>query len=504
MSDQRRAMKATKAHSEENRKRYNKLTREIKKTVKQCKEQWLEGKCQEAEDSVKKQDTKRLYQMVKEIYGNASTKTAAIKDKDGELLESRTDIKNRLKEYFEKLYNETDPVDKTILQEMPPCNGHEHMEDILREEVQAAIGSLKKRKSPGEDNITQEMIQAGEESSVQMMHTLCKKIYQEKSCPANWGKAIIVPIHKKKDTRDCNNYRGISLLSVPGKVYTSILRQRLKRYVEEIMAEEQAGFRAARGTMDQLFVIRQLAEKYFEKNKNLYNNFIDFRQAFDSVWQQGLWQVLRNYGIPEELVELLEDMYSKSPSAVRVDGELTEWFRVTVGVRQECGLSHYLFNLILEAMMSFALKSTEAGARVGGQIVSNLRFADDIDLVAEDDGQLHELTDEVHSSSQRFGLKINVEKTKTIGKQQKTVEIKIGGETLEQVTEFIYLGGVITEDGRCTKDIKRRIGLASAMFGKMWRVWRSNNITTATKVKLYGTFVIPVMMYGSECWCLRK
>src|SRR6218665_2739173 len=104
-------------------------------------------------------------------------------------------------------------------------------------------------------------------------------------------------------------------------------------------------------------------------------------------------------------------------------------------------------------MMSFALISTEAGARVGGQTVNNLRFADDIDLVAEDDGQLQELTDEVHSSSQRFGLKINVEKKKTIRKQQNT-EIKIEGETLEQVTEFVYLGGVIMEDGRCTKDIK--------------------------------------------------
>src|SRR6218665_426813 len=156
------------------------------------------------------------------------------------------------------------------------------------------------------------------------------------------------------------------------------------------------------------------------------------------------------------------------------------------------------------AVMSFALKSTEAGARAGGQTVNNLRFADDIDRVAEGDGQQQELTDEGHSSSQRFGLKINVEKTMTIGKQQKTVEIKIEGETLEQVTEFIYLGGVITEDGRCTKDIRRRIGLASAMFDTMNKVWRSKNITTATKVKLYGTLVIPVMMYGSECWCLRK
>src|SRR6218665_3066775 len=90
---------------------------------------------------------------------------------------------------------------------------------------------------------------------------------------------------------------------------------------------------------------------------------------------------------------------------------------------------------------------------------------------------LQELTDEVHSSSQRFGLKINVEKTKTmtIGMQRKTVEIKREGETLEQVTEFIYLGGVITENGRCTKGIKRRIGLASAMFGTMNKQYNNNN-----------------------------
>src|ERR1043165_7461975 len=209
---------------------------------------------------------------------------------------------------------------------MPTSNSQEHMEDILRGEVEAAIRSLKKKKAPGEDNIMAEMIQAGATCSVEMLHTLCDRTYQEKKCPADWGRAIIVPIYKKKDRMDCSNYRGISLLSIPGKVYTRILQQRLRRYVEEAMAEEQAGFRGGRSTIDQLFVIRQLAEKYYEKNKTLYNNFIDFRQAFDSVWQQGLWQVLRSYGIPEGLVQLLEDLYSKSMSAVRVDGELSRWF----------------------------------------------------------------------------------------------------------------------------------------------------------------------------------
>jgi len=170
------------------------------------------------------------------------------------------------------------------------------------------------------------------------------------------------------------------------------------------VAEKQAGFRIGRGTVDQLFVIRQLAEKYCEKNRTLYNNFIDFKQAFDRVWQKGLWQTLRNYGFPEELVVLLEDMYSKSVSAVSVDGELTEWFRVPVGVRQGYNLSPYLFNLLLEAMMSVALKTVDTWVSLNGQAVNNLRYSDDINPIAESPEELEELTNEVHNSSKRFGL----------------------------------------------------------------------------------------------------
>ena len=116
--------------------------------------------------------------------------------------------------------------------------------------------------------------------------------------------------------------------------------------------------------------------------------------------------MLRNYGVPEELVALLEDLYSKSASAVRVDGELTEWFKITVGVRQGCGLSPDLFNLLLEAVMSLALRYVEAGVTINGRLLNNLRFSDDIDLVAESPEQLQELTNRVDESSKRLGLNL--------------------------------------------------------------------------------------------------
>src|SRR6218665_614850 len=106
--------------------------------------------------------------------------------------------------------------------------------------------------------------------------------------PRGLGQGYNSPNTQKGDRMECSNYRAISLFSVTGKVYTKVLQQRLKRYVEEEMSEEQAGFRKGRGTMEQIFVIRQLSEKYTEMNRTLYNNFIDFKQAFDRAGQEAL------------------------------------------------------------------------------------------------------------------------------------------------------------------------------------------------------------------------
>src|ERR1700733_229235 len=511
MSDERRNMKKERKLSEENRKKYNKITRLIKKKAKNCKKAWLEEKCSEIENNTGGPNTGKIFQTVKEICGSANTRLITVKSKEGKLLNDKKEIKQRWKQYYEELYNNGNPVDRTVIKELPIWNEHEKMESILREEIEMAIKNLKTKKAPGEDNITAEMIQAGGDCSTEMLHTLYYQIYRSKECPKDWGKAIIVPIHKKGDKTECNNYRAISLLSIPGKVYTKVIQQRLRRYVEQAMSEEQAGFRKGRSTINQIFVIRQISEKYIEKNRTLYNNFIDYKQAFDSVWQEGLWRTLRYHGIPEELVVLIEDLYRKSMSAVRLDGELTEWFEITVGVKQGCRLSSDLFNLILEVVMRLAKgtekpEEEETGIRLNGKPLNNLRFADDIDLMADSEKNLQELTDKVNNSSKRFGLKINEDKTKTmiIGKEHIDIRVKLEGKTLEQVTKFVYLGGLITEDGRCTADIRHRIILASAVFGKLDKIWKAKNISTRMKMRLYNTLVKSVLLYGSECWCLRK
>ena len=128
-------------------------------------------------------------------------------------------------------------------EDLPASNGQAQMLDIMEKEVELAIKNLKRRKAPEEDNITAEMIKAGEDCSVEMLHRLCNQIYYTKECPKEWDKAIVVPLHKKGYRTVCSNYRATSLVSVPGKVCTRVLQRRLRRWVEEAMSEKQARFR---------------------------------------------------------------------------------------------------------------------------------------------------------------------------------------------------------------------------------------------------------------------
>ena len=167
---------------------------------------------------------------------------------------------------------------------------------------------------------------------------------------------LIITLPKKGNLQLCQNYRTISLISHSSKVMLKVILNRLKPQAEEIIAEEQAGFRAGRSTTEQIFNLRILCEKYLQHQQNLYHVFIDFKKAFDRVWHAALWATMRKYNISANLVGTIEQLYDKATSAVQMNGSIGEWFRTTVGVRQGCLLSPTLFNIFLERIMSDALE----------------------------------------------------------------------------------------------------------------------------------------------------
>jgi hypothetical protein len=132
----------------------------------------------------------------------------------------------------------------------------------------------------------------------------------------------------------------------------------------------------------------------------LVNVFIDFKKAFDRVWHTGMILVLQHFNIPKKLISLIHNLYSQAVSAVRVGGDVSDWFHQTVGVRQGCILSPDLFNLFLEHVLAEALVAYQGGTLVNGRHVSNLRFADDIDLMGETVSEVHYIVQAVHQSSQ--------------------------------------------------------------------------------------------------------
>lgn len=198
---------------------------------------------------------------------------------------------------------------------------------MLKEEIIQAVNSLKTGKSPGVDNISGELITAGGEHRIKALHNICNKIWKTHNWPVSRTKSLVITLPKKGDLKQCNNYRTLSLISHPSKVLLRIILNRLKPQAAEINAEEQAGFMAGRSTVEQIFNIRVLGEKYLKHQQDLYHVFIDFKKAFDRVWHQALITTMEMYNISKSLISLIENLYQEATSAVYLDGEIGEWFR---------------------------------------------------------------------------------------------------------------------------------------------------------------------------------
>ena len=199
-------MKQQRLNDPTEKPRYNFLNREIKRKSKECKEAWLQNLCKEVEHANYSKIAKQVFLSIKTITGTKSTSIRSVKNKDGEVLKDDERIKDRWKENHEDLYNQ--PTQRILINNKP----FENEPAILRSEVQSAIKRLKGNKATGDDGISAEAIKAAGEKGVDIIHNLCNQIWNSEVIPEDWGKAVIVPIFKKKDKMDLANYRDISLL----------------------------------------------------------------------------------------------------------------------------------------------------------------------------------------------------------------------------------------------------------------------------------------------------
>ena len=177
------------------------------------------------------------------------------------------------------------------------------------------------------------------------------------------------------------------------------------------------------------------------------NAQIDYTKAFDCVDHSKLWKILKEMGISEHLTCLLRNLYAGQEVTVRTGHGKTDWFQIVKGVRQSCILSPCLFNFYAEYLMRNAgLDEAQAGIKIAGRNINNLRYADDTILMAECKEELKSLLMKVKEESEKPGLKLNIQKTWIMASGPITSG-QIDGETMETVTDFILGGSKITADG---------------------------------------------------------
>ena len=288
------------------------------------------------------------------------------------------------------------------------------------------------------------------------------------------------------------------------KVMLKILQTRLQQYVNRELSDVQAGFRKGRGTRDQIVNIHWIIKKVTEFQKNISFSFIDYAKAFGSVDHNKLWKILKEMGIPEPLICLLRNLYAGQEGTVRTGHGTTDWFQIGKAVHQGCILSPCLFNLYAEYIMRNArLEEPQAGIKIAERNINNLRYADDITLMAESEEELKSLLMKVKEESEKVGLKLYIQKTKIMASGPIT-SWEIDGETVETVSDFILGGSKITVDGDCSHEIKRRLLLGRKVINNLDSILKSRDITWPTKVRLVKDMVFPVVMYGCESWTVKK
>ena len=281
-----------------------------------------------------------------------------------------------------------------------------------------------------------------------------------------------------------------------------ILQVRLHQYVNCELPDVQAGFRKGRGTRDQTANIHWIIEKAREFQKNTYFCFIDYAKAFDYVDHNKLWEILKEMGIPDHLTCLLRNLCAGQEATVKTGHGTTDWFQIGKGVCQGCIWSPCLFSFYAEYIMRNAgLDEAQAGIKIAGRNVNNLRCADDTILVAESEEELRSLLMKVKKENEKVGLnKLSIQKAKIMASGPIT-SWQIDGKT---VTDFIFWGSKITADGECSHEIKRRLLLGRKAMTNLDSILKSRDITLPTKVCLVKAMVFPVVTYGCESWTIKK
>ena len=378
---------------------------------------------------------------------------------------------------------------------------------ITQTEIKNSIKKLKHNKAHGPDTLLNEYFIVSAELLCGQLQILFNKILDSGDFPTMWTKGIIIPLHKKGSLSDTNNYRGITLVSCFGKIFSSILNERLQNWATENAAntDAQFGFKSKHSTVDAIFILNSLIERHLNNKKRLYCAFIDFKRAFDSVYRNGLWYKLIKSGVNGKLLSLIRSMYTEVKSCVRHLNTLSDLFDCNVGLMQGEICSPLLFALFISDIENSLQENIHAGITLDQLSLYLILFADDAVIFSDTPEGLQMSLNKLQNYCETWNLTVNVDKTKIMvfrkgGLLSRRERWFYNGVDIEIVNQFNYLGVVFTPGGSFIQAAKTLSGKAIRALCSLLSLTKSMEIPLNIMINLYNSFVCSILFYACEIW----
>ena len=381
------------------------------------------------------------------------------------------------------------------------------------EEVVKLTRKLKNGKASGIDNILNEFIKCSPPEMLKLICSLFNLILDTGIVPASWTIGLITPIYKRKgDINDPDNFRGITLLSCLGKLFTMTINSRLNSYLEEnhLLGEEQSGFREGYSTLDHIFSLHCIIELALSQKKRVYCAFIDYRKAFDTVNRSYLWLKLLKHNIKGKVLTVIQNLYNAAKSCVRQAGNCSEYFDCNIGVRQGENLSPLLFAIYLNDLESHLTEKNKGVTYWNNEEnevllkLCTLLYADDTILISETVNDLQCMLNDLHTYCQKWELTVNISKSNVVvfskGKVRNLPTMLFGKESIVAKHTYTYLGVLLNYNGNFKMAMRKQIAQAKRALFSLLSKARRLQLPLDLQCHLFDTCVVPVLLYGCEIW----
>ena len=326
----------------------------------------------------------------------------------------------------------------------------------------------------------------------------------------------MIPIFKKGDPNKCANYRGIALMSVCAKLYNRMILIRLRNGLLVHLRPNQNGYLPMRSTAQHVLCLRRIFEEIESiQGGHAVSIFIDFSKAFDSVDWNYIENILYAYCVPEEIANAIMSVYYGAKATVRFNNELSDYFKLGVGVLQGDTLAPFLFILVIDWIMRNAVPDDSIGLQLKkppsrrylGKYITDLDYCDDIALLSGTWKGAQNLLLSTELWAKKVGLNINVAKTEflLIGSWNPSDRepnfYLSGNKSINEVNDFKYLGTWLRST---SKDLTIRKAQAWEAARRLYRLWKCKILTQSTKLNLFKSLIEPILIYNATTWTLNK